>query len=50
MITSKSTIIILIIINIHNAIKWHLLDNNATFKKLKYAYPRRAFDCNQLDL
>ena len=31
-------------------IKWHHLDNNATFKKLKYVYSRCTFDCNQLDL
>ena len=38
------------IINIHHAIKWHRLDNNATFRKLKYVYSRCLFDCNQLDL
>ena len=41
---------LLIIINIHNVIKWHHLDNNATFRKLKYIYSRCDFDCNQLDL
>ena len=39
-----------IIIIIHNGVKGHHLDNNATFKKLKYVYSRCAFDCNQLDL
>ena len=39
-----------IIIKIHNAIKWHCLDNNAIFKKFKYVYFRCVFDCNQLDL
>ena len=38
------------IINIHNAIKWHHVDNNATVKKLKYVYSRCAFNCIQLDL
>ena len=41
---------ILIIISIHNAIKWHNLDNNATLKKLKHVYSRRTFDSNQRDL
>ena len=47
MITSKP---LLIIINTDNPIKWHHLDNNATFKKLKYIYSGSTFDCNQLDL
>ena len=41
---------LLIIIKIRNAIKWHHLDNNAIFKKLKYVYSRCVFDCDQLDL
>ena len=34
---------LLIIINIHNSIKWHRLDTNATFQKLKYAFTLDAF-------
>ena len=36
-------------INIHDVIKWHHLDNKATFKQLKYMYSRCVSDCNQLD-
>ena len=38
------------ITNIHDAIKWHRLDNNGTFKKSNYIYSSHVFDGNQLDL